>query len=39
MLPSDLKPEQFTGYPPKARKLVLAHLGTLQQLPLSFVPS
>jgi hypothetical protein len=39
MLPGDLKPEQFTGYPPKARKLVLAHLGTLQQLPLSFIPS
>jgi hypothetical protein len=39
MLPGDLKPEQFTGYPPRARKLVLAHLGTLQQLPLSFVPS
>ena len=39
MLPGDLKPEQFTGYPPMARKLVLAHLGTLQQLPLSFVPS
>jgi hypothetical protein len=39
MLPGDLKPEQFTGYPPKARKLVLAHLGTLHQLPLSFVPS
>jgi hypothetical protein len=39
MLPSDLKAEQFTGYPAKARKLALAHLGTLQQLPLSFVPS
>ena len=39
MLPSDLKAEQFAGYPPKASKLVLAHLGTLQQLPLSFVPS
>jgi hypothetical protein len=39
MLPGDLKPERFTGYPPKARKLVLAHLGTLQQLPLGFVPS
>jgi hypothetical protein len=39
MLPSDLKAEQFAGYPPKARKLVLAHLGTLQQLPLGFVPS
>jgi len=31
MLPSDLKAEQFAGYPPKAR--------TLQQLPLGFVPS
>jgi hypothetical protein len=39
MLPSDLKAEQFTGYPPKARKLVLTHLETLQQLPLGFVPS
>src|ERR1700730_17187405 len=39
MLPSDLKAEQFVGYPPKARKLVVAHLGTLQQLPLGFVPS
>lgn len=39
MLPSDLKAEQFAGYPPKARELALAHLGTLQQLPLSFVPS
>jgi hypothetical protein len=39
MLPGDLKAEQFAGYPPKARQLVLAHLGTLQQLPLSFLPS
>ena len=39
MLPSDLKAEQFAGYPPKARELAVAHLGTLQQLPLSFVPS
>jgi hypothetical protein len=39
MLPSDLKAEQFAGYPPMARKLVVARLGTLQQLPLSFVPS
>ena len=39
MLPSDLKAEQFSGYPPKARQLVLAHLGALQQLPLSFLPS
>jgi hypothetical protein len=39
MLPSDLKAEQFAGYPPKAGKLAVAHLVTLQQLPLSFVPS
>lgn len=39
MLPVDLKPEQFAGYPPEARKLVVNYLGTLQQLPLSFVPS
>jgi hypothetical protein len=39
MLPSDLKPEQFAVYPPKAGKLAVAHLSTLQQLPLSFVPS
>ena len=38
MLPQDLKPEQFAGYPPQARKLVLNYLGTLQQLPLGFVP-
>jgi len=39
MLPRDLKPEQFAGYPPEARKLVADHLGTLQRLPLSFLPS
>jgi len=39
MLPHDLKSEQFAGYPPLASKLVVAHLGVLQQLPLSFVPS
>jgi hypothetical protein len=38
MLPSDLKPEMFAGYAPEARKIVAAYLGTLQQLPLSFVP-
>ena len=36
MLPRDLKAEQFAGYPPEARKLVVAHLDALQQLPLSF---
>jgi hypothetical protein len=39
MLPRDLKAEQFAGYPPQARKVVAAHLGALQQLPLSFLPS
>lgn len=39
MLPGDLKPEQFNGYPPEARKLVTGYVETLQRLPLSFVPS
>ncbi len=39
MLPSDLKPEQFNGYPPEARKLVTGYVVALQRLPLSFVPS
>ena len=39
MLPRDLKAEQFNGYAPEARKLVVSYVGTLQQLPLSFLPS
>jgi hypothetical protein len=39
MLPSDLKPDQFNGYPPEARKLVSAHVAVLRRLPLSFLPS
>lgn len=39
MLPRDLRPEQFSGYPPEARKLVTSYLGALQRLPLSFLPS
>jgi hypothetical protein len=39
MLPSDLKPEQFNGYPPAARKLVTGYVGVLQRSPLSFVPN
>ena len=39
MLPRDLPPEHFAGYPPEARKLMLSHLDVLRQLPLSFVPS
>ena len=39
MLPSKLKPEQFNGYPPEARKLAVNYIGALQRLPLSFLPS
>ena len=39
MLPRDLQPDQFAGYPPEARKLMVTHLDVLRQLPLSFVPS
>ena len=39
MLPRDLTAEQFAGYPPQARALVVVHLGALEQLPLSFLPS
>jgi hypothetical protein len=39
MLPSELKPEQFTSYPPLARKLATENLATLRKLPLSFLPS
>jgi hypothetical protein len=39
MQPAELKPEQFSGYPPEARKLAEHYTGTLAQLPQSFVPS
>jgi hypothetical protein len=39
MLPRDLKPEQFSSYPPEARKLATDNLDTLRRLPLSFLPS
>jgi len=39
MLPSQLKPEHFSGYPPQARKLVVEKLPVLQTLPQSFLPS
>lgn len=38
MLPRDLKPEQFASYPPEARRVVVNYLGSLRQLPLSFLP-
>jgi len=31
--------EQFIGYPPEARRLLVPYLDILQQLPLSFLPS
>jgi hypothetical protein len=39
MLPSDLKPASFSAYPPQARQLIAGYLGSLQALPLSFVPN
>jgi hypothetical protein len=39
MLPRDLTAEQFAGYPPEARKLAVAYLDTLRQLPLSLLPA
>ena len=39
MLPSELKPEQFSGYSPLARKLATDNIATLRKLPLSFLPS
>ena len=38
MLPSELKPEQFSSYPPQAKALVTQNLGVLRELPLSFLP-
>ena len=39
MLPAELKSEQFSRYPPGARKLVTNDLAALKRLPLSFLPS
>jgi hypothetical protein len=39
MLPKDLQADRFSGYPPQARSLAVAHLQALQQMPLSFLPS
>jgi len=38
MLPRDLKSENLEGYPAEARRIVSNYLGTLQHLPLSFLP-
>src|SRR5579862_86670 len=39
MLPRDLKPELFNGYPPLARKLVTDNLERLSKVPVSFLLS
>ncbi|HTQ60322.1 MAG TPA: hypothetical protein VMI32_08865 [Candidatus Solibacter sp.] len=39
MFPEELKLEQFSGYPPEAKKLVASDLAAFQRLPLSFLPS
>ncbi len=37
MLPSELKAEHFSSYPPQARALAVENLGVLRELPLNFV--
>jgi len=39
MEPNDLKLDQFSGYPPQAKRLVEAHLDALRRLPLGILPS
>ena len=39
MLPSNLQPEHFAAYPPEAKRLAVANLAVLRNLPLSFLPS
>jgi hypothetical protein len=39
MQPRNLQPENFTAYPPEAKKLVLDHIQAIRQLPLTFLPS
>ena len=38
MLPSQLKAEQFEGYPPQARQVATDRIALLQQLPAGLVP-
>jgi hypothetical protein len=39
MLPRELKPEQFSSYPPEAKAVAVENLAVLRELPLSFIPS
>jgi hypothetical protein len=38
MLPDQLTPESFAGYPPQARELAIRQIAILRRLPLAFVP-
>lgn len=38
MLPKDLSPESFRGYPAEAKRLAASHIALLRRLPLGFVP-
>lgn len=38
MLPSELNAEQFSNYPPEARRLAVDHITLLAALPLGFLP-
>ena len=38
MLPTQLTAENFSGYPPEAKRLVVRELPALRRLPLAFVP-
>ena len=39
MLPRDLKPGHFRGYPPEAGKLCVENISALRRLPLAFLPN
>jgi hypothetical protein len=39
MKPINLKAADFSKYPPEARRLIIAHLEAIRQLPLSFLPN
>jgi hypothetical protein len=38
MLPDQLTPDSFAGYPPQARELAIREIAILRRLPLAFVP-
>ena len=38
MIPSELKAEQFSGYPPRARTIATERIAVLRQMPLVFLP-